>query len=325
MVASRQVEVGSREEGGHHLVLAEEERLGLGVAALAGAEVGERDVGVPAREPHGRLEVGTGSQEEGLGLAPPAQLHEERGLHAVAVARQEHGAARLEADVALQAEQVCPRPGPLEVGGEVAGGEERAHRLGRGGLVVSRTAHQGHGLVEEGHARIDVARLHLREPRVGQCLRLEVQVAELPGPIEGELRPLEQHGGIVDVAAHGGDGHPALLQAGWEVGDQPLGPGEPRPARGLVAQDVGHGVAEAHARHRRLAGQPRGREAAHGRRQVGDQPLDVSFGERPIRPNERALRPLRLRHPQSIALRRWPGVVRCVGRSREILGATLPP
>ena len=76
------------------LVLAEQQRLGVGEPTLADAEVGEGDVRMPARRLHGALERRLGPHEHGLGLAPPSELHQQRGLHAVAVAGEEHRRAR---------------------------------------------------------------------------------------------------------------------------------------------------------------------------------------------------------------------------------------
>ena len=92
--------------------LPSKQRLRLGQAALADAQVGEGDVGMPARRVHGGLEVGLGPGEDRLGLGPSTQLHQERRLHAVAVAGQEHRRARGEGDQPVLAEQVRPTTPP---------------------------------------------------------------------------------------------------------------------------------------------------------------------------------------------------------------------
>ena len=158
--------------------------------------------------------LGLGPDEDGLGLGPPAELDEQRGVDAVAVAGQEHRSAGRQRDQPVLAQQAGPRSGALEVGGEVAGGEERAHRLGSGAGVVGRPARQRHGLVEQRHALGHPAGLHVGQPGVGERLGLEVDVAEPTGPVEGQLGGGQQLGGVVDVAAHRRHGHPPLLEAG---------------------------------------------------------------------------------------------------------------
>ena len=175
-----------------------------------------------------------------LGLPHRPELDQQRGLHAVAVARQEHRARPVSTEMRpRRRSRSRPRPGPFEVGGVVAGGEERADRLGRGVGVVGRTARQCHRLVEQCHALDDPTGLHVGQPGVGQRLGLQVDVTEAAGPIERQLRRRQQLGRVIDVASHRGHRHPALLQAWRLVLDQPPGPSEPGPARRQVAHRVG--------------------------------------------------------------------------------------
>ena len=68
-------------------------------------------------------------------------------------------------------------------------------------------------LVQHRHALGHSTGLHVGQAAVGQRLRLEVDVAEAPGPVEGELGPRHQLGGVVHVAAHGAERRIALLDA----------------------------------------------------------------------------------------------------------------
>ena len=52
--------------------------------------------------------------------------------------------------------------------------------------MVRCAAGKGHRLVEQSHALLDPAGLHMGEARVGQRLRLEIDVTEATGAVEGE-------------------------------------------------------------------------------------------------------------------------------------------
>jgi hypothetical protein len=221
------------------------------------------------------VEVGRRPLEERLGLAPPAQLAQQAGLHRCAVAVQEHRDHAARADEATPAQQLGPRGRPVEVGAVVAGGEERARRLAGHVLVVARPAHQRHRLVEHRHALLDPPGLDVGEAAVGEGLGLEVHVAEAPGPVECEVGALEQLVGVPHVAAHGGDRRPALLDARWLVGEEGVGAREPGPAGRQVAEGVAEQVTQLDAHHGRLALLPRLGQRPEGARQVGEHRLDV--------------------------------------------------
>ncbi len=188
---------------------------------------------------------------------------------------QHHLHARRLADESVAAQDVGPRAGPLEVGGVVARGEERAHRLAGGLHVVGRSARQGHGLVQQRHAFGDPPRLHVGQAGVGESLGLEVHVAEPAGPVEGQLGAGEQRRRVVHVAAQRCHRHPPLLDARGLVLDQAGGPQEPRPARGQVAHEVGEQVTEPGAGQGGPTPVAGGGEAPDGGGQVGRRTIDV--------------------------------------------------
>ena len=106
------------------------------------------------------------------------------------------------------------------------------------------------------------AGLHVGQAAVGQRLGLEVDVAEAPGPVERQLGGGQSIGRIVDLAAHRGDRHPALLDAGRLVLHQPPGPGnQARPAvklpRTLANTSPSRTQAMAAARQSRASVKPR--------------------------------------------------------------------
>ena len=172
-----------------------------------------------------------------LGLAPAADVAQQRAPHAGAMAAEERLGPGVVADDAALAEHPAPGLGPLEVGDGVAGGEERAHRLADGeGVARPAAAGHGHGLVDHGHAFCDTAGPDLGQATVGQGLHLQVDVAEAAGPVEGELGPLGQDRRVVDVASQAGQGDVALLDARGLVLEEPHGPGVPGPGRYLVGQ-----------------------------------------------------------------------------------------
>jgi hypothetical protein len=281
-VPSGEVEPSRRQEAVHRLVLAEEQGFGVGQPALTDAQVGEGEIGMPAGDAHQRLEVGLRPRQHRLGLAPAAQLDQQAGLHAVAVGGEIHGGARGECNEAVLAQQIGPGPRPLEVAGVIAGGEERAHGLGRAVGVVGRAAGEGHGLVQQGHALGQPSRLDEGQAAVGEGLGLQVHVTEAAGTVEGELGRRQQLRRVVDLAAHRRHRHPTLLHARGLVLHQPLGPGEPRPAGGQVAQPVGEGVAQTHAGHRRAAAVTGGGERPDRRRKMGDRGVDVELRRRRV-------------------------------------------
>ena len=190
VVAAGQVQAGRRQERLHRLVLAEQQRLGVGQAALADAQVGEGDGGMPARDPSTASKSAMARSEDRLGLAPAAELH-----RAAWPARCRSGSDRnSRARAGARPMRPCRRSrsahdaDPLEVGRVVAGGEERADRLGGGTRVVGRAAGQRHRLVEQSPCpRAIRPACTWARPAVGQRLRLEVEVAEAPGPVEGQL------------------------------------------------------------------------------------------------------------------------------------------
>ena len=138
--------------------------------------------------------------------------------------RQEDGYARRQPDEPAPAQHVDPRARPVEVTREVARGEERTDRLAGCILVVGRSAHERHRLVEQRHPLAEAPGLDVREPTVRQRFRLEVHVPEATSSIESELCVGEKHVRIVDVAAHRRDRYPSLLDARRLVLDQPLRP-----------------------------------------------------------------------------------------------------
>ena len=257
---------------------------------------------MPARPLHDGLELGDGPGQQRLGLGPASELQEHRRLDGIAVVAEEDQRPGPTHQAPL-AQELRPRPGPVEVGGVVAGGEERAHRLAAGVEVVGGTAGQGHGFVEQRHALGDAPRLYVGQPAVGQRLRLEVHVAEVPGAVEGELGPGEQLLGVAGIASHGGDGHPALFDAGLDVLEQAGGAGEPGPSRRQVSHGVGQHVAEPGAGHRRGPGVPGGGEGPHGGGQVGDESVDVHAGVGLVGELERSRRLVHGRHGDSLASR----------------------
>lgn len=124
MVAALEVKAGGRKQRLQRLLLAEQQGLGIGEATLPNPQVGQSDVGMPAGRADRRLEVGLGPHQDGLGLAPPPELHEQRGLHAVAVPGEEGRPRRLGANESVLAQEVSPCARPFEIDREVAGGEE---------------------------------------------------------------------------------------------------------------------------------------------------------------------------------------------------------
>ena len=295
-IAPLQVQPGRREERLEGLVLPDQQHLGFGQAALADPQVGEGDGGVPAGHGHGRFEIGDRAGEDGFGVTPAPELHEQRGLHAVAMAGQEARRRAPGADAPPLTQQVVPRVGPAEVGREVAGGEERAHGLADDVRVVGRAAGQGHGLVEQGHPFGQATGLDVGQAGIGQGLGLEVHVAEAAGPVQRELRRSQQAGGIVDVAPHRGYRHPPLLEAGWFVGDEAPGPREPGPAGRDVAQAVGERLAQASTRHGRGSGVASSGVRPDGCGEVRDHALEIEAPVAGVRRLERPFRLLRAGH-----------------------------
>jgi len=167
--------------------------------------------------------------------------------------------------------------------------------------VVGGPAGQRHGLVEQRHALVEPARLHVGQPGVGQRLRLEIDIAEPPGPVEGKLGGRQQLGGIVDVASQARDRHPALLHAGRLVLNEPPSPSKPGSARSEVPQHDGEDVAQPDAGHRRPAWFARRSEVADRGRQVGDHRVDVEPSDGLVGPIERSQRLVHTRHGISIA------------------------
>ena len=112
-VASLQVQLRRWQERLERLLLPEQQLLGLGQTALADPQVGQGDGRVPARHLHGRFEVGLRAGEHGFGVTPAAELHEQRGLHAVAVAGQEdrRSGFRVRCTLADGAGRSTSRPG----------------------------------------------------------------------------------------------------------------------------------------------------------------------------------------------------------------------
>ena len=212
------------------------------------------------------------------------------------------GAPGRDRDEAAPAKQMRPGPGPLEVGGVVAGGEERADRLGRGIGVIGLAARQRHRLVEQRHPVGDPAGLHVGQPRVGQRLGLEVDVTEPAGAIERQFRRRQQLGGVVDVTSHSGHRHPSLLQARRLVLDEASGPSEPRPACRQVAHRVGEEVSEARTGHGGAALLVSRSEAADGSRQMSNDAVDVAPRVRLVGVLERQLRFIDTSHHSRMAL-----------------------
>ncbi len=184
-------------------------------------------------------------------------------------------------------QHATPRFHPFEIGGEVASGEERAHRLADDPFVLgARPAGERHGLVEHGHAHGHPSGLHVGQATIGQCLHLEVDVTEPPCPIEGQVGPLDQHRRVVHVTAHGGECCVALRNARRLVLHQPHGPEEPRSGCDPVAQHVGVHVAQAGAGHGRLTPVPFRRQPDDRGREMGHRTVDVPGGQRVVSPSE---------------------------------------
>ena len=213
------------------------------------------------------------------------------------------------------AEQVGPDAGALEVAGEVAGGEERADRLGRRAGVVRRTAGQRHRLVEHRHPLGDATGLHVGEAAVGERLGLEVDVAELAGPVEGQLGVGEQHVRIGDFAAHRGDRDPALFDARRLLIDEPARSGEPCPTGVDVAHRIRVDVTQTDTRHCRVARLARLREAPHRGRQLGHDRRHVAAGPRLARELQGALSVLHPRRGHECETYTW---VRPIGQTAGV-------
>ena len=172
-------------------------------------------------------------------------------MDAVAVAGQEDRRAAAAADQPVAAQQLGPRVGPPEVGGEVARGEERAHRRRRGQRVVGRPARQRHRLVEHRHALVDASALHVGQPAVGERLRLQLDVAEAASAVEGQLGRGQQLGRVVDLAAHRRRRPPIPARCTAARRRRAGGPGRTRPGPPAGCRASAEDVAQPHAHHRR--------------------------------------------------------------------------
>jgi hypothetical protein len=84
-VAPGEVQASGRQQGLDVTLLPQQEHLGLGQPTLPDPQLGEGDGRVPARHPHGILEVPDGAGEHLLRLTPSAQLAVQRRLNGVAV------------------------------------------------------------------------------------------------------------------------------------------------------------------------------------------------------------------------------------------------
>ncbi|MDQ3643911.1 MAG: hypothetical protein M3356_00135 [Actinomycetota bacterium] len=235
---------------------------------------------MPARDAHRALELVDGADEHALGLAPQAELAEQRGLHGVAMVADQDRDAGPVTEQPAAAQHVDPGGGAVEVASEVAGGEERAHRLAGDLVVVRGAAGEGHRLVEQSHALLDPSGLHVGEARVGQRLRLEVDIAETTGPVQGEGGVGEENVRVVDIASERRDRHPPLLEARRLVLDQPPGPDEPGAGRRVIPEEVGEQPAEASAGHRRATVVADRGQLTDGHRKVARRCLAVEPGER---------------------------------------------
>ena len=303
VVAAGEVQAGGGQQRLHRLVLAEQQGLGLGEPALADAQVGEGDVGMPARplasRPRTRPWPGRGrprprSSARARSAAWPARCRSGwRG-------RPAHLAAG--PDQPVLAEQVGPRPGALEVGGEVAGGEERADRLG-GRSSVSSAGPQASAIASSSSAMPSATRpaCTWASPASASALVSRLTSPNRRARSSASSAAGEQLGRIVDVAAHRRHRHPALLDARRLVLDEPPRPREPGPAGGQVAQGVGEHLAELHARHRRPALLVRRGEASDRGRQVRDHGFDVEARPGLVGQLERPLRLVDAGHRASMA------------------------
>ena len=111
-------------------------------------------------------------------------------------------------------------------------------------------------------------------PPSASALVSRFDVAEAAGPVERQLGGRQQLGRIVDLAAHPGDGHPALLDARRLVGDEAAGAGEPRPAAGRLPSALAITSPRRDARHRGPAVVAGCGELTHRGRQVGQEAVD---------------------------------------------------
>ena len=277
MVAPRQIEPGGGNQRLEVVVAPEQQGLGLGEPALEDPQLGQGDHRVPPGTGHDLLDGGERLVQDVLGLAPSPEMAQQGALHAAAVAAQVRLRPGCGAEDAPLPQQWAPRLHPLEVGGDVARGVERAHRLRHdAGVLRATPAGQGHRLVEHGHALGHPARFHPGQPTVGQGLDLEVDVAEAPRPVEGQVGSFDEHGRVADVATQTRQRHPPLLDAGWLVLDQADGPAVPGLGSHPVAHEVGEQVADACGRQGGLAVVPGGRETPGRGGEVRDGALEVT-------------------------------------------------
>ena len=102
------------------------------------------------------------------------------------------------------------------------------------GVADLATGRRGHRLVHRAHAAVDVTLIDPGEPEESESSGLQVRV---PGRARRRDRGLGVGPGAGGPRSQtpACDGEPSALDVGVEVADETLGPGEPAPARGLVA------------------------------------------------------------------------------------------
>ncbi len=325
VVATGQIEPGGGNQRLEMIVVSEQQAFRLREPALEDAQLGQGGDRVPAGAGHDLLDGVVGPKQHVLGLSPSPEVAEHGALQAAAVAARVRLGAGGGAEDAPLAQQRAPRLHPLEVGRDVAGGEEGAHRLADDdGILGAAAAGQGHRLVDPGHALGHPPRLDVGQPTVGQGLDLEVDVAEAPGPVERQLGPFAEHGRVADVAAQRRQRHPPLFDARLFVLHQAYGAPEPRLCGRPVAHEVGEQVTDPCAGHGGPAVVAGDRERPCRGGEVRNGAVVVTGAHGRVRQLQQVPRPnavLRQRHTRIVQLARSFG--RPEGRGRRPRGQTI--